>query len=352
MKKKMKAALWYGKEKLKLEEVDSPSRKKDNIILKVKSCAICGSDLRTFFHGNDRITPPQILGHEISGEAIHVGNEVTNFNIGDRLSVGADIPCGECFFCQTGHPNNCKNNLAIGYQYKGGFSEYIALNQNIVSGGPLKKFNASLSYEEAALAEPLACCLNGMEIGLMKAGHDVAILGAGSIGIMLVLLADLYKARKIFVIDPQQRRLNAIKEFKKFHELYLLNPERDAVEDAIKSRTDGIGVQLVFTAAPVFATHLSAMRLVSKRGVINFFGGLPKTAPSLEVSSNFLHYNEIYLTGSHGSTPKQHYQALKMLESKEIDLRKMITSKIPLEQIHSGFEKAINKEGIKIVINP
>ncbi len=348
----MKAALWYGKEKLRLEEVNAPSYKKNNIILKVKSCAICGSDLRTFFHGNDRITPPQILGHEISGEVVHVGNEITNFDIGDRLSIGADIPCGKCFFCNAGHPNNCENNLAIGYQYKGGFSEYIALDQKIINGGPLKKFSTHLSYEEAALAEPLACCLNGMEIGLMKTEHDVAILGAGSIGIMLTLLADLQGAKKIFVIDPQQKRLDSIKKLKKFRELYLLNPKKENIEDVVKSKTKNIGAQLVFTAAPVLATHLDAMKLVSKRGVINFFGGLPKNSPPLNIFSNFLHYNEIYLTGSHGSTPQQHSLALKMLESEEINLKKIITAKIPLEQIHSGFEKAINKEGIKIVINP
>lgn len=347
----MSALFWEGSKRISLKTIDSPTLEDSHsIIVEVKACAICGSDLRTYAHGNERIKAPQIIGHEISGIIIKKGDDVNNFKLGDRVSVGADIPCGECLYCERGYPNNCMTNLAIGYQYKGGFAKYIHLDSRVIKGGPFQKFSESLSFEVAALAEPLACCLNGYEVGLMKAGLSVAVFGAGPIGHMLAMLAKPLGASDVFVFDPVKERLASVEKL--VPGAVTFNPLESNFKSKVLEHTDGRGVDLVFTACPAVETHTQAIDIVAKRGVVNFFGGLPKSAPEIKISSNHIHYNEIYLTGSHGSTPVQHKKALDMLESREIDGEKLITHRFDLAKSEEAFECALNQEGLKIVLCP
>lgn len=346
----MKAAHWISSETIEVRDIAVPTVTDGSILLRVKSCSICGSDLRIYKHGNERIQSPKIIGHEISGEIVAVGAGVENFLIGDRVSVGADIPCGECYHCVRGHANNCVTNLAIGYQFDGGFAEYLLLDPLVVRTGPIQKFSKKLDFDGAALAEPLACCVNGYEVGLMTEGKTVAIFGAGPIGLMLSMLSKFYKASKLIVIDPNANRLEKILDA--CPKAIVINAQSSSLIDEILFETDNIGVDLVFTACPVVETHTQALKIVARRGVINFFGGLPKSAPPIQLFSNDIHYKEIYITGSHGSTPKQHKEALRLLEEGEIDSKKIISHKYKLNEIESAFEKALSFSGMKVMINP
>ena len=345
----MQAAVLYGPDDLRLEHRPVPETVPGSVILKVDACAICGSDLRILKSGNPRITEPRIIGHEVAGTFIEVGDGVDKFRIGDRVSVGADIPCGKCHHCISGHANNCDVNLAIGYQFDGGYAEYIRLEPVVVQYGPVKKFSSAISSTEAALAEPLGCCINGYELVYMAKGASVAVFGAGPIGIMLISLAKtLYGSRQVVSIEPQaQRRAAALK----YGADLALDPTVDNVYERVMELSGGAGIDRIFTACPSVETHEQAVAMVAKRGFVNLFGGLSKGSRPILVDSNWLHYREAYLTGSHGATPAHHARALELIEQGVIDAKSFITHEVPLGRIAEGFQIAASGDAVKVVIH-
>src|SRR5659263_395825 len=174
----MKAAVFEGIDQMVVKEVPTPEIDENSVLVKVMACAVCGSDIRIFHHGNNRVNPPAILGHEIAGQIVAVGSKVTKFKPGDRVAIGADVPCGECVFCEAGIGNNCQTNYAMGYQFAGGFAEYVLLNRTVVNFGPVHKLPEHVSFEEGALAEPLACVLNALELSPIKLNDTVVLIGA------------------------------------------------------------------------------------------------------------------------------------------------------------------------------
>jgi len=208
----MKAAVLHGLNELRLENVDNPVIKPGTILLKVHSCAICGSDLRILKYGNNRVNYPSIIGHEISGEVVAVDECVDNFKIGDRIALGADVPCGNCNYCNNGMGNCCDKNYAMGYQFAGGFAEFCLLESMMVKFGPIIKIPEKLNYDEAALMEPLACVLNGFELVNMKPGKSVLIIGGGPIGCLGVMVAKVLGASKVILAEMNKQRLEKAKD--------------------------------------------------------------------------------------------------------------------------------------------
>ncbi len=348
----MKAALYLGEKNIKVKEIEDPKINNDTVLLKINGCAICGSDIRTFNFGNKRVNTPKILGHEISGVIVDKGKNVINYEVGDRISVGADIPCNNCIYCNSNKPNNCKKNLAIGYQIEGGFAEYISLGPEVWKGGPFKRINTNIDLDLCALAEPLACCLNGYEkINKTNIKNEtVLIFGAGPIGIMLGLLAkNIYKARNIIFLEKNPNRISFAKSFG-FENTYIYNEHN--IIDIVKGCNNKNLVDIIFTACSFVETHVQSLKILEVGGQINFFGGLPYNSQNLDLDSNVLHYKEQTLTGSHGSTPKQHAFALSLIEENKIDLSNLITKQLSLEEIQQAFQLAQNGSEGKIIIKP
>jgi L-iditol 2-dehydrogenase len=346
----IKSSVFNGPGDLKLIQRSMPKILPGTVLIKVEACAICGSDLRIYKEGNSRIQHPRVLGHEIAGTIVDIGQGVDNFSIGDNVAVGADVPCGKCKHCISGRPNCCDINYAIGYQFDGGFSQYILLDPLVVKFGPISKFSKSLSFEEACLAEPLACCINGYERGLARENGVVVIIGGGPIGIMLALLAPFYKMKKVILIEPSEFRLSFAMNIESIN--HYINPnEVDPIKE-VHRLTDCQGADLVFTANPVVETHEQAISMLAKRGVVNFFGGLPKDSRQINFLSNIIHYKEAYITGSHGSTPSQHQQALHLIEKKEIEIDKLITNRFSLDDLLSAFKVAGSGKSMKTIIKP
>ncbi len=320
------------------------------LVVKVECCAVCGSDLRIFENGNPRVIFPRIMGHEIAGEIIEVGTGVTKFSEGERVSLGADVPCGECQWCKNGLGNNCKKNLAIGYQMNGGFAEYIRLDETVVKYGPIAVLPAHTSFEEGCLAEPLACCINGMEVTGMKKGKSVLVIGAGPVGCMLAMLAKALGASKTILADISSERLNASKVADANH--YFNSIDSAAFEESVLNATNGEGVDVVFTACPSPEAQEASTRLLRNKGTVNFFGGLPQGSKKISLDSNALHYRELTVTGSHGSVPRQHAQAVELISSKKIDVGKLVSKTYPLDEINSAFADLRDKKILKAVIKP
>ena len=349
----MKSAVFYSPNNIKVVEKKMPKLTPDSIIVKVKACAICGSDLRIFKEGNKRIVEPRILGHEISGEIVEVGHNVEGFKVLDRVSTGADLPCGNCKYCKDGKPNSCAINYAVGYQFDGGFSEFVIFNDLLLKGGPIQKFTSSTGWNEAALAEPLACCLNGFQQALVKQEENnetLLIFGAGPIGLMLLLLGkNLFNFNSIIVIEPSEFRRDAAKLLGADH---LINPACEDIKNIVLDLTNGQGVNVIFTACPILETHKISLELIDNNGVINFFGGLPQSSSAIEILSNLIHYKQIYITGSHGSTPEQHCFALHLIKNNIVDVKPLISKVYKLEDINKGFSLAASGKVSKVVICP
>lgn len=345
----MRAALWHGPGDLRVENVPVPEVIPGSVLVKVRACAICGSDQRIFASGNNRIAPPQIIGHEIAGEVVAVGEGVDRFHEGDRVAVGADVPCGECVHCLNDRANCCDTNLAMGYQMDGGFAEYVRLDPIVVTHGPVKVFSDSTPFDLASLAEPLACCINGYERALMQDGNYVVIFGAGAIGSMLAILGKQLGASEVVMIEPSEYRRRSARDIGADH---VLDPTTDDPVKAVMELTSGRGADTIFTACSVPETHEQAFEILAKRGVVNLFGGLAQSAPAVSLSSNRIHYWEAYVTGSHGSTPRQHAEALRMIEAGEVDIAQIISGQVPLSKIEEAFETARLGNGMKVVICP
>jgi len=345
----MKAAVLEGLNRMTLKEIPEPKVSAGMMLVRVQACAVCGSDLRIFHFGNERVKYPQVIGHEIAGEVVEVGENVRQFKVGDRVAIGADVPCGQCEFCQNGMGNNCPINFAIGYQFPGGFAQYILLNPMTVSFGPVTKIPEGLGFDEAALAEPLACAINGLELSNLKIGKTLCIIGAGPIGCMMIDLGRVMGASKVIVLQRSARRMALARQFGA--DIYISSESED-VERAVLDATDGFGPDVVVTACASVEAQEQAIRIVKKRGYVNLFGGLPKGARNLSIPSNIIHYKECFVHGSHGSVPRHHRIAVNLIASGAVRVKKVISATYPLSRIEDAFRAHEERKGLKVIIHP
>ncbi len=346
----MKAAVVTGLNEMSVQNVQDPKIDENGVMLKVKACAVCGSDIRIFHSGNNRVKYPAIIGHEISGEVVEVGKNVTKFAVGDRVAVGADVPCGECAFCEAGIGNNCQINYAMGYQFQGGFAEYIPLNSIVVNYGPVHKIPDNMSWEEAALAEPLGCTLNALELTPVKLGDVCVVLGAGPIGCMLIEVMKKMGASKTILVQRSRPRLElAMKTVNA--DVFICSSEENAI-DRILEETDGLGADVIFTANPNPAAQQEAILMAKNRAKINFFGGLPKDKSKVEIDTNVIHYKELMITGAHGAMPIHHLQAIDLISSGTINVKPFISEIFTLDDVKEAFAAAEAHRGMRMIVKP
>ncbi|MDR1496341.1 MAG: alcohol dehydrogenase catalytic domain-containing protein [Clostridiales Family XIII bacterium] len=344
----MKAAVYLGKDHIEVRDVPDPVPEDGDIVVKIHACAVCGSDIRIFHHGNPRVRPPQIIGHESAGEVVAVGNGVTKFRIGDRVAIGADVPCGECEFCEAGIGNNCQINYALGYQFPGSFAQYVLLNKLTVDLGPIHKIDPSMPYDEAALAEPLACVLNATELAGIKLGDTVVIIGAGPIGLMIMPIARMLGAIKVVVVQRSKNRLEAAKALGA--DVVIASSEEDAIE-RVKEETHGLGADVIFTANSSPETHRDAMLMAKNRARISLFGGLP-AGSTIELETNIIHYKELTMMGAHGAMPRHHRQAVELIAARRPDMRPYISDRFALDDIRAAFELTESHSAMRVVVHP
>jgi L-iditol 2-dehydrogenase len=345
----MLAAILEELGKLVLQEVPEPEIDDDSALLRVEAVSICGSDVRILHHGNPRVKPPAIIGHEAAGVVVKAGKNVTRVKQDDRVAIGADVPCGQCRWCRNGLGNNCAINYAVGYQIPGAFAQYMKLPKLLLDEGPITPIPDSMDYDTAALAEPLACAINGMELVNMGLGKSVVIIGLGPIGCMLIDLARAMGATKIIAVQRSKARL----ELARFYgaDVYIAAEEEDVVARCMEE-TGGEGPDIVITASASVEAHEQAIEMVAHRGYVNLFGGLPKGTRPMSVYSNTIHYKECFVTGSHGSVPRHHELAVQLLAQGRVRVAPLITHRFPLSQIHRAFEVMQNREGMKVMIHP
>lgn len=343
----MKAAIFYGPNELRLEEVEKPEINNKEVLVKVNVSAVCGTDVRIFEGKKTKgVRTPSIIGHELVGTVEKVGEEVSEFSMGDRVGIMPVIPCRKCYYCMNGRENVCENRTAIGYEFDGGFAEYVKIPQTAIESGNLVKLPDAVSFEQAVVAEPLACCLNGQRKAGVKMGDTVVVIGGGPIGLMHVQLAKIAGARKVILSEPiAHRREKALVAGADF----AIDPLNESLNDLVKNETEGLGADIVLMAIGVPALVNDSADLLKKGGTLNLFAGFTKGVLS-EVDPNLIHYNEININGTSALTRSDYHQSLALIAAGKINTEVLTTTGYTLKDIERAIDDVRNGNGMKSVI--
>jgi len=344
--KKMRAAMLYGVKDLKIEDIDVPEVESGEVVVKVKAATTCGTDLKIFQRGyvEKVIKLPTIFGHEWAGEVAEVGRGLEWPEKGMRVRAGNSAPCLHCAMCQKGKYNLCENMIWLW----GAYAEYIKIPARMVLVNT-QEIPQDVSYEEAAITEPLACVLHGVEEAGVKLGDSVAIIGAGPIGLLHLLTVKKIGAKKVIMIDLVDERLDFAQ---KLGADETVNGKRDNVVEKVRQSTGGYGADVVIEAIGLPATWEQALKLARKGGTVLEFGGCPP-GTEIKVNAEQLHYDELTMLGTFHTTPLHFRKALDLITSRTIDVRQLVTRRMNLEDIKEAFEiLSTSKNEIKIGILP
>lgn len=346
----MKAATFYAPGDIRLEDVPEPQVSAGEVKIRVRNCSTCGTDVKIFHSGHPNMTPPQVMGHEIAGEIVAVGDGVEGWTVGDRVQVIAAIPDGTCPDCLAGRLSVCPHQLSMGYQFPGGFAEYMIVPNNVLRVDGLNRIPEGLSFAEASLAEPLACVLNGQELARVGAGDTVVVVGSGPIGCLHVRLARARGAARVILIDLNGARLAEAAELVK-PDLAIDSSSTDPIA-AVLEATGGRGADVVITAAASGIAQEQGLQMLARQGRLSLFGGLPKDRPNITVDSNLVHYRELTIVGVNGSSPLQNKRALELIASGAVPVDDLITHRLPLDRVLDAIDIVAKGEAIKVTIEP
>ena len=346
----MKAAVLVGVGELEIREIPDPVAPDDGLVLEVKACGVCGSDLRRWKQGPLPGVDGLIPGHEVAGVVLEVGGNVTSYSPGDHLAIAPDIHCGQCYYCQRGMYNLCDNIRMIGIApgYSGGFAEKMVLTDEILMKGIVHHMPDGMSFSEGALAEPCSSVLAAHERAGTSFDDTVFVIGAGPIGCLHVVIS---RARGALVIvsqrSPKRREM-----VKRFQPDVIVDPLTEDVVARVRQLTHGLGADIVICANSVAAAQTQAVESVRKAGRVILFGGLPKSNPMTSLDANRIHYGEIEVVGAFSYHPTFHELALDVINRKLIPADLLVTHTFPLERIREAFETAANRVGLKVIVTP
>ena len=344
----MQTARLYAPGDLRLESLPVPEAGPGDLVLRVLACGTCGTDVKVSRFGHQHISLPRVIGHEVAGEIVAVGSGV-EWSVGDRVQVIAAIPDGVCFQCRRGFETVCEDLESIGYQYDGGFAEFMRVPAKVLAVDGVNRIPDGLTPAEAAVTEPLACVLNGQELVSVGAGDSVVVMGAGPIGCLHVRLARARGASKVFLIDVNAARLELAA---RLGADALINASTVDPIAAVRDLTDGRGADVVITAAASKVAQEQALSMAVARGRISLFGGLPKDDSVIQSDSNVIHYRELSVVGSYGSAPRHNREALSLIASGTVPVADLITHRLPLDRVADALDLVARGEGIKVVIEP
>ena len=343
---KMLAAMIYGVKDLRVEEVAKPKVEHGEVLVKVKAATTCGTDLKIFQRGyvDGVIKVPTVFGHEWAGEVVEVGEGVSWPKVGMRVRAGNSAPCLRCHMCQKGSFNLCEDMMWLW----GAYAEYIKVPARMVIVNT-QEIPLHVTFEEAAVTEPLACVLRGVEKANVRLGDSVAIIGAGPIGLLHLLTVRKMGAEKIIVTDLVDERLQLAKELGADE---TVNAQREDAISKVKELTEKYGADAVIEAIGLPSTWEQALKMVRKGGTVLEFGGCPPNT-EIKVSTQLLHYGDVTVIGAFHTTPAHFKKALNLIASKTINVNPLITRKMPLDKIKEAFETlTTSKKDVKIAINP
>ncbi|MDD3581602.1 MAG: zinc-dependent dehydrogenase [Desulfobacca sp.] len=344
----MNAALLTAPKKLEFCRVPRPECPKEGLLINVAACSLCATDAKMWHQGHRDLILPRILGHEMAGTIVEVGNGVRGFQIGDRVQMAPGLPCGRCRYCLRGVPNLCQEMRIMGFHHDGGLAEFLAVPAAGVHQGAINLIPAALSFQVATLAEPLACCINGQEQAGVGPGEHVAIFGAGPIGLLHAQLAYLRGASRVILVELALDRIAQARQG--WADVVVDAGNQDPVA-AIRESTDGQGIDVGMLACRAVEAWEWALAGLAKRGRLCLFSGLPSDLGNRPVDLNRLHYLEATLVGAYGCTSRQNALALELLAHGRIPGEKLLTHRLPLTEVENGLHLVQNRQGLKVTID-
>lgn len=344
----MKVVQLFGKETIRVTDIEKPTYGKDELLLKIKAASICGTDVRMYKNGYQNVDAdhPLTLGHEIAGIIEGVGSHVEQYRVGMRVAIAPNIGCGTCDQCVSGRTHLCEQYEAFGINLPGGFAEYMVIPAKAIRQGNVTLLAEDISLTEAALVEPFSCVLNGQEIAGVYPGDTVLIIGSGPIGIMHAMLAFCQGAYKVIMNDLHQERLEAAQKIVPD----LITLSSDSLFENLMEETNSKGVDLCIVAAPAPQAQEASFEYMAMNGRLLFFGGLPKGKEVVSLNTNTLHYKQLRVFGCTRASLETYRTSLKLVGSGRVPLGDLITGTFLIDEFEQALSKAERAVGLKNVI--
>lgn len=330
---------------LDLEDLPDPSCPRGGALIKVEACAVCGTDVKMLQAGHRDLTYPRILGHEIVGRIAEIDHQ--GFAEGDLVQVWPGIACGRCRPCLRGNDSLCRSMKILGFNLDGGFAEMMALPEESIDRG-LCLLEGHLDPAVLALAEPLACCINGQVLARVSEGDSVLIIGGGPIGCLHALLARLRGAGKVIIAERLENRIATARRLKADR---VIDAASESLEEVVAEETLGLGMDVILPATPEVKVDGAMLRMLAPRGRICIFSG-PKIENGREmIDLRSMHYRETTLVGAYGSTSSLNREAVRMIASEDLDPGWLITKRSSLDRIGDALAHSAQRLGLKAVID-
>jgi len=338
----MKSAVYHSQQDIRIEETPTPEIGEDEVLVEMKACGICGSDLMDWYL---KSRAPLVLGHEPTGIIAKAGSKVKQFNVGDRVFVHHHVACLTCHYCKHGDYTLCKQFHETHID-PGGLAEYFRVPTPNLKIDTLK-IPETLSFEEATLIEPVGCCIRAFNKSSIRADDTVVIIGAGATGMIHTALSKIFGAARTIVSDLIDYRLQAAK---KFGADVIVNPENEDLETVVKGETDGIGADLVVVTAPSLEAYKSGLSICRKGGKLCVFA---PTSPGkyLQISPKVLFFSEIQIIPSYSTSHLETRKALELLKTGRFKVKELITHRFRLANAAKAFKTALeNRESLKVIV--
>ena len=343
----MKALLLKDYKRLEMTEMPEPQIGPDDLLVRVKACGICGSDIHGFDGNTGRRIPPLVMGHEASGVVSKAGDHVTNFRVGDRVTFDSTVYCGKCFFCRRGQVNLCDNRQVLGvspgeYRRHGAFAEYVAVPQHIVY-----KLPETLSFEHAAMIEPVSVAVHAVGITPIHLGDTAVVVGSGMIGLLVVQTLRLAGCSRIIVTDLDERRLRLAQEL---GAEVCLDAKKTDVPSAVRDYTSGRGADVAMEVVGNTQALQTALASLRKGGILTLIGNL---SPMVELPLQSVVTREISIFGSCASSG-EYPVCLDLLARKAIRVEPLISAVAPLTEGAAWFQRLYegNSNAMKVILQP
>ena len=342
----MRALVFERPGEIRVDDLPSPDPGPGEVVIEVGAASVCASDLRVY-RGEKYAAPGVVPGHEFAGQVIKLGDGVDDLQLGDGVAVYPIIACGGCEFCRRGLRNRCTSRRTLGYDANGGLAEQVLLPASLVAQGHAVKLADGADWGRAALTEPTACVLNSLESCRVRAGASVAILGAGPMGLLHVLLARALGAGEIIVSEPVDARRAAAAEIGASR---VCGGDVDELRATVDDATGGAGCDIVIVSVGLDGLTEAALQVAGRQSSVNLFAGFPPESSAL-VDVNDLHYREVSLTGTQNATPDQFRRTAALLPSLEA-VDQIVSHRFPLSSADLAYTSRADPTVLKTAVMP
>ena len=343
----MKAAVLERPGELVIKDREMAVCGDDEILVKVKACNICKTDLKCFSMGQRDLIYPRVLGHEIAGTIVQKGNRAMGYHVGQRVHVHPGIICGKCDYCTDKKDNLCDHVQIMGFNYDGGFQEYLRIPAEGVKGRILNVIsNEDLNFEEISFIEPLACCVNIQDSLEMNPSSVMVIIGGGRMGALNLLLAKASGIKRVLLIEENEKRC---KSGRKLGFDQVFSGKTEDIIEQIKAATGGMGADVVIPCCPGPGALDLALKILRKNGQLGYFSGVINEA-DVRPDINLIHYKEISVKGSYGCSCAHSRKAKALLECGKIDVKPLISHRVRLDELALGMKFVKNSDGYSTIV--